>query len=301
MGLDNVSVRNATITVFKALSKFSEVVIVANNVTLTLCDENGNPISGANITYAIDGVSNATVSDDNGSFVIVAASGAEIFVDYAGSDDYVGSNITIKLATPQRQSTVIVGEDFTQYALDYNSGERGQNFTVQLTDANGNLLVNKTVLIGYNGKTLTRVTNATGHASVQINLRDANRLTFAVTFLGDDEYNATMSVYLITIVKKPVRITAAAKTYKATAKTKKYTVTLKTIKGSSADGKVYFGAGKKVTMKINGKTYTAKTNSKGQATFSLKITKKGKFAAKVSYAGDTTYKAVTKSVKITIK
>uniref|UniRef100_UPI003744453C hypothetical protein n=1 Tax=uncultured Methanobrevibacter sp. TaxID=253161 RepID=UPI003744453C len=116
VGLENVVVRNGTVTVFKALSKFSDVVVMSNNVTLTLCDENGNPISGANITYAIDGVSNATVSDDNGSFVIVAASGAEIFVDYAGSEDYVGSNITIKLATPQRQSTVIVGEDFTQYA-----------------------------------------------------------------------------------------------------------------------------------------------------------------------------------------
>ena len=88
-------------------------------------------------------------------------------------------------------------------------------------------------------------------------MKDKNRLTFAVTFLGDEDYNATMSVYLITINQKPVTITAAAKTYKATAKTKKYTVTLKTIKGASADGKTYFAAGKKVTMKINGKTYTA--------------------------------------------
>jgi hypothetical protein len=54
-------------------------------------------------------------------------------------------------------------------------------------------------------------------------------------------------------------------------------------------------------MKINGKTYTAKTNAKGQATFNLKITKKGKFTAVIKYAGSTTYKAVSKKVKITIK
>jgi hypothetical protein len=58
---------------------------------------------------------------------------------------------------------------------------------------------------------------------------------------------------------------------------------------------------KKVTLQINGKTYTAKTNAKGQATFSLKITKKGKFTAKVSFAGDNTYKEANKSVKLTIK
>ena len=301
VGLENVVVRNGTVTVFKALSKFSDVVVMSNNVTLTLCDENGNPISGANITYAIDGVSNATVSDDNGSFVIVAASGAEIFVDYAGSEDYVGSNITIKLATPQRQSTVIVGEDFTQYACDYYEGERGNNFTVQLTDADGNPLANKTVFIGYNGVTLNRTTDANGFANVQINLKNAGLYTFVVVFLDDDDYNATMKVFKVTIEKKPTSISASAKTFKASAKTKKYTVTLKTIKGASIDGKTYLASGKKVTLKINGKTYTAKTNAKGQATFSLKITKKGKFTAVIKYDGDNTYKASSKKVKITIK
>jgi hypothetical protein len=284
-------------------TKFDDIVVDGNKISLILKEANGNAIPDANISYAINNVSKTAVSDANGSFEIVGESGATIIVDYAGSDLYAPFNISIKLVAPavMRQSTVILGNNFTQYAVDYNAGERGQNFTVQLVDADGNVLANKTVSIGYNGKTLERTTDENGYASVQINLRDKNRLTFAVTFLGDDDYNATMSVYLITINQKPVTITAAAKTYKATAKTKKYTVTLKTIKGSSADGKTYFGAGKKVTMKINGKTYTAKTNAKGQATFSLKITKKGKFTAVIKYAGDTTYKSASKKVKITIK
>ncbi|WP_296790015.1 hypothetical protein [uncultured Methanobrevibacter sp.] len=110
-----------------------------------------------------------------------------------------------------------------------------------------------------------------------------------------------MAVHKVTINKKTTSISASAKTFKATAKTKKYTVTLKTIKGSSIDGKTYLAAGKKVTLKINGKTYTAKTNAKGQATFSLKITKKGKFTTKISFDGDKSYEASSKSVKITIK
>ena len=67
------------------------------------------------------------------------------------------------------------------------------------------------------------------------------------------------------------------------------------------DGVNYMSAGKKITMKINGKTYTAKTNANGQATFSLSITKKGKFTASVKFAGDKTYASASKSVKITIK
>ena len=285
-------------------SQFVNITIEGSgDIDAVLVNSLGDPIANATIVYKINGVEANVTTDENGWFIFGGAANAVVEFAYEGTDDVLPANLTINLQNmaPTRTGATIVGANYTQYALEYSVGERGQNFTTQLVDEMGNPLVNKTVLIGYNGKTLERVTNETGHVSVQINLRDANRLTFAVAFLGDEDYNATMSVYLITINKKPVTITAAAKTYKATAKTKKYTVTLKTIKGSSADGKTYFAAGKKVTMKINGKTYTAKTNAKGQATFSLKITKKGKFTAKVSYAGDTTYKAVTKTVKVTIK
>ena len=292
--------KNVTVTVSKKASKFAELIIVKNNATLILSDENGNPISGANISYTINGVSNDTVSDANGSFMIIGEAGAEILVSYAGNDVYLASNITINMLA-QRQSTVIVGEDFTQYACDYYVGEKGNNFTVQLTDADGKSLANKTVYIGYNGVTLNRTTDANGYANIQINLKNAGLYTFVVVFLDDNNYNASMKVFKVTINKKTTSISASAKTFKASAKTKKYTVTLKTIKGASIDGKTYLEAGKKVTLKINGKTYTAKTNAKCQATFSLKITKKGKFTAVIKYAGDNTYKASSKKVKITIK
>ena len=58
----------------------------------------------------------------------------------------------------------------------------------------------------------------------------------------------------------------------------------------------------KVTIKVNKKTYTAKTNAKGVATFKLtKLTKKGKYTANVKYAGSKYYNAKSVNVKITIK
>ncbi|WP_298501313.1 Ig-like domain repeat protein, partial [uncultured Methanobrevibacter sp.] len=292
------------ISVGPKASEFTEIVISGDAViTVKLVDGTGAPIANADLTYTINGKAFTAKTDDKGIVSINASSNSVVELKYAGSDliSPVNTTITIKDLAPVRASTVIVGNNYTQSAIEYRAGERGQNFTVQLVDANGVPLANKTVYIGYNGKSLERTTDENGFARVQINLQDANRLTFAVAFLGDEDYNATLSVYLITITKKPVTISAAAKTYKASAKTKKYTVTLKTIKGASADGKTYFAAGKKVTMKINGKTYTAKTNAKGQATFSLKIIKKGKFSASIKYAGDNTYESASKSVKITIK
>ena len=125
--------------------------------------------------------------------------------------------------------------------------------------------------------------------------------TLAFSFAGNENYTSAFAIVALNLAKKPIKIKASNKSYKATAKTKKYTVTLSTIVGSSADKKAHLRSGLKVTLKIDGKTYTSKINSKGQATFNLKITKKGKYTATISYKGGQTYEEATKNVKITIK
>ena len=58
----------------------------------------------------------------------------------------------------------------------------------------------------------------------------------------------------------------------------------------------------KLTLKVGKKTYKAKTNSKGKATFKItKLNKKGKKTATVKFAGNKYFKALSKKVKITIK
>lgn len=217
------------------------------------------------------------------------------------SGDVYLDNSTYHNVVYHRVDTTLYSDNFNQYAVDFAAGERGGNFSVLLTTQNGNPLSNKVVKIGFNGISRDIITDSFGWARLQINLANANTYTFAVAYLGDNSYNACMNVYTITISKKPTSIVANAKTFKSTAKTKKYTVTLKTSKCSSSNGKIYLKAGKKLTLKLNGKTYTAKTNKNGKATFNLKITKKGKFNAVIKFSGDNIYKPKNKTVKITIK
>ena len=97
-----------------------------------------------------------------------------------------------------------------------------------------------------------------------------------------------------TVVKKASKITAKKKTFKAKKKVKKYAITLKS--GKIPIKKV------QVTIKVGKKTYKAKTNTKGKATFKINnLTKKGKYTAVIKFNGDKTYKASTKKIKITIK
>ena len=116
-----------------------------------------------------------------------------------------------------------------------------------------------------------------------------------VEYSGDTNfYDANANGKLI-VKKATPKLTAKAKAFKLKNKTKKYKVTLKDNKGNALKNK-------KVTLKVDGKTYTAKTNSKGVATFKLsKLTKKGTFTAVVTYEGNKYYKKVTKKPKITVK
>ena len=288
-------------------TKFTNITVMQDlNVTAVLVDANGNAIANAIINYAVGNVSNSTVTGADGSFTIAGVSGEVIEFNYAGDNTYLATNTSIKFEdmTPEMLTTqfnITNGYRLQVYAVDYKAGERGAFFDVLLTDANGKPLANQTVFFAINGWVHNKTTDENGVAHLQINLQDANYYTCAPCYLGNTSYNATFASAMLEVVKKPITISAAAKSYKATAKTKKYTVTLKTIKGSSADGKTYLSAGKKVTLKVNGKTYTAKINAKGQATFSLKLTKKGKFQAVIKFAGDKTYNSASKKATITIK
>ncbi|MBR5503508.1 MAG: Ig-like domain-containing protein, partial [Methanobrevibacter sp.] len=89
------------------------------------------------------------------------------------------------------------------------------------------------------------------------------------------------------------KLTAPAKTYKASAKTKSLTATFKSANGNAISGK-------KISFTINGKTYTATTNSKGVATVKISLNKKGTYSATAKYAGDGMYKETSTKFKVKI-
>ena len=281
------------------------------NVEGILKDIKGNPIADAVISYTLNGISvNLTTSRD-GTFALKVNDTSRLELFFEGGNGILASNASITLrnitsretAPVQRLATVILADDFEQYSCDYYAGERGGYFTAQLKDSNGNPLVNKTVLIGYNGINFNRTTNETGWIAVQIGLQNAGLYTFAMSYLGDDSYNASFLVRGVNIIKKPTSIVAKNAKFKAKTKTKKLTVTLTTIAGSSIDGKVYLKEGKKLTLKVNGKTYRAKTDADGKATFKItNLNKKGIYKAKITFAGDTfVYNKSKAKIKITVK
>ena len=294
-------------------SEFGEITIGDDqSVSLVLKDEDGNPIANAQIIYVVNGETGNVTSDGDGKFTIVGEDGATITVNYAGNETILGTNLTLKLSSPVVPVVVKVATLFNisnraitinGYAVDVNAGEEGIYYATRLLDANGKPLSNVYIEFAVNNKIYNRTTYENGSFKpYRLNMVRAGRYTMAFNFAGNDNYTGAFACVCVDLDKKPITIKASAKSYKVSTKTKKYTVQLKTIVGSSHDGKIYLRSGLVVKLTVNGKTYSGKINSNGKVVFKItNLNKKGKYVAKITYAGDKTYESVSKKVKITVK
>ena len=216
---------------------------------------------------------------------------------FAGDELYNSSSTT---------ATVVVKENIkTNITIPEITAGKTTTTTLKLPEkATGN------ITLTVDGKIISVVNLTNGSATITIPELTVGKHDVVISYSGDGNYAAFSQNSTVT-VKEPVKptptpapakkakqatkIVAKNKKFKAKTKVKKYTITLKT-KAGKAVKKV------QVTIKIGKKTYKAKTNAKGKATFKIKkLTKKAKYTATIKFKGNTNYKAVTKKVKITIK
>ena len=192
-----------------------------------------------------------------------------------------------------------------------NVGETA-NLIITLKDSNNNTLRDKPLTIIINGLLSSAITDAKGVATVPVVGDVAGIKYVTITYAGEGSiYKSSIANAKITVnakstpasnssstsasttpVAKKTTLTAKKATLKV-KKAKKIKVTLKS-EGKAVKGKV-------IKLKVNKKTFKAKTNAKGVATIKVKVAKKGKFTAKITFAGDKDYKASSKSIKLTVK
>ncbi len=169
-----------------------------------------------------------------------------------------------------------------------------KKLTVTLIDDKGKAISNVYLSVKLNGKTFKIKTNSKGRASLAVKLAPKTYKA-TVTFAGNTKYYKASRNVKVVIKKATPKIVAKKKTFKKALKTKKYTIVLKDNLGKAIKNA-------KVSIKVGKKTYTAKTNNKGKATFKIKkLTKKGTYKATVTYKGNAYYNKVTKKVNIKVK
>ncbi|WP_405310438.1 Ig-like domain-containing protein [Methanobrevibacter sp.] len=149
--------------------------------------------------------------------------------------------------------------------MDYKDGSK---YNVLVTK-DGKAVVGETVKITFNGKTNNVKTDKNGYATLTL---DAAPKTYTIKAV----YNGVTKSTAVTIKN----ILKASNISKKKAKKIKFSATLKNSKGKAI-------AGKKITFKFKGKTYSAKTNKKGIAAITLKNLKVGKYSITSKYGACT--------------
>ena len=195
------------------------------------------------------------------------------------------SNVTIIVL--KRASKIISSPVITTYNI-------GKNLVITLKDGNGKP-ISGTVLTVKLGSSKKYTTNANGQVKINVGTLTPKTYTAKITYAGSDFYNGTTGSAKVTVKKAKPKITAKSTSFKLKLKTKKYTVTFKNNKYQALKNT-------KVTLKVNGKTYSVKTNSKGQGVFKItNLKKKGSYTAVITVPTNKYYNKVSKKVKITVK
>jgi len=279
--------KTANVTVNKAST---EIILTNKTVDLKVFDEittgaTLTPADAGNLTYTSSNSSVAVV--ENGKIKAISVGTAVITVSFSGNANYYATkNKTIEVTVSKMPTEIVPAAITTVYNVN-------KNIIITLKDAKGNAISGVELTVNLNGAK-TYKTDKNGQIKINVAKLVPKAYTAKISFAGNNNYKASSATVKVTVNKAKSKIVAKKKTFKKAKKVKKYTITLKS--GKTAIKKV------QVTLKIKGKTYKAKTNSKGKATFKItKLNKKGTYKSKITYKGSKYFKKSTKSVKIKVK
>ena len=281
---DDIYNYSSNTTAFSVL----RVQIPIDNETITIPDSADTTNYSINLpkdatgtlTVNVDGVPyTATLINGKATVNIpeLTVGSHNITVSYSGDAKYspIIRSVVVNKTAPEHVPVIkLTGSNINML---YTSGKY---FKVRLT-SDGNALAGKTVKITINGKSYSRNTDKNGYASLKISL-------------PPKAYTVKATYGNLTITKKVTVksiITAKNINAKRSSKSIKIKVTLKKV------NKKYL-KNKKVTLKFNKKTFKAKTNKKGVATFTIKnsVYKKlktnKKYAYQVIYGKDKVKKTI---------
>ena len=168
--------------------------------------------------------------------------------------------------------------------IDSSNYKSIDSIEITVKNSSGNPLTSKKIDATINNKKYSLSTNSKGSADLNINL-EAKTYNLVVSFNGDDEYNSISKSFKIKVSKLNTKITPSSN---FVVKNNNMYFHLTDADGNSV-------AGKKLSIKFNGKTHVKKTKSNGRVSF--KINKAlSKYSIKVTFKGDNKFKSSSKKL-----
>lgn len=250
-------------------------------VVAILKDAKGEVLASKTVTVTIGDETYTVTTNDNGEVIIDIANVPGTYnavVKFDGDETYDGSEASINAIV----NAIPVNLGVSNLVKYYGDSKK---LSIVLKDIDGNGLASKKVTVTIKGKTYTITTDKNGKATLAINLAKGS-YSALVKFdeTGYQTVSKNVSVKVVTPIIKAVKTKVK--------KGKYFQVSFKTYNKKAIKST-------KVTMKLKGKTYTVKTNSKGIAKLKLKV-KKGTYKVKAAFKSTAKYGKTAKTLKVKV-
>ena len=230
-----------------------------------LTDHNNNPIKNAEITFNLNGktYTNTTNSKGESTLTLNLETG-----NYTIKTTY--KNITIENNLEIIEDYILKGNDIKTYS------QSNFQYKVNLTDHNGKAIKNAEITFKIDGKTYTNTTNSKGISTINLKLGIGNH-TIKATYKNTSTTNNLEMIEDYIISGNDIKAYAD--------KDFQYKANL-----TDHNGKAIKNA--EITFKIDGKTYTNKTDKNGMGIITLNL-KEGNYTITVTYKNTSTTNNLT--------
>ena len=269
-----------TITVVSTISSkdLTKYYKGSEKYTATFRDTKGNLLKSTDVQLTIN-TKTYTVKTNSKGVASLAIGLAPGSYKMAAKNPVNGESITTAITVLR----TINATDITKIYTD------GRLFYATFLTSEGKPLANQNVKFKINGQTYTRTTNSNGLASLSM----TNLRVGTYTMVSTNVDGSTLSNTVKVIASTSSKLVTKEYTFN-TDETKVITVRLLNGLGYAP------GAGKTITFNVNGKSYTANTDSNGDAKLTLPSLSAGTYTVRYSYAGNSFYTASSATNKVNI-
>ena len=227
-------------------------------------------LTNTKVSFIVNGKTYTSNTNEKGvaSVKINLATGKYVI---KASNPYTGEQSSNNIVVKKDSVTIKHGSGKTYIIPNHKF-----SFTVTLKSKHGVLLKNKKVKFVYNHKKVTAKTNSKGKATIKIPVLAKGTYRITYKFSGNSNfYSKSSGGYLI--VKKPSTKLSASVLKMHYNDGSKFKVKLTTTSGKAL-------ANKNVKIKVNGKSASVKTNSKGYAKRTIGNINPGIYKVSYSYS-----------------
>ena len=255
-------------------------------LSLNLKDSKGNALKSKEISVNLNGIKHVLTTDNNGRATLpidLLPGNYTAEIAYAGDSNYLSSSACANIFIKK------IATSLTAIDIRFDYGD-STNLIVTLKDAKNNALEGKRVSVILNGKTHTMTTDKQGRATLPVDLIPGKYVA-KIQFSEDNIYLGS-SVSSNVVVNKLATALSANDINIVYGDSASLVVALKDAKSNDLAGKV-------ISINLNGKDYSVKTDNNGKATLSVDLVP-GKYMAKIKFSEDSIYLASSVSSDIVV-